>query len=175
MAVVNCLFLNNSAQSGGAIGSTSSSLDISSSSFQNNTAICPRINVSCSAWAGAISANEALSLTLNGNHFSHNSVNLQSLAVTDANSQAAGGGGCVSVLYHYDVDGSRIFIVGNVFQSCSVQMYGLSVTGKPPRPFGVQYGNAYGGAVSLYYGLRAASSLQVQNAIFVAVAELQQV
>jgi hypothetical protein len=89
---------------------------------------------------------------LKGNSFFHNTVNLELLAGTEAGSKAVGGGGCVSVLYDRDVFGSRVSIDGNVFQGCSVHLSG------------VQHGNAYGGAVSLYFGLFAASSLELRNA-----------
>jgi hypothetical protein len=100
-------------------------------------------------------------LTLLGNDFSRNAVDLRLVGVADSGSRAAGGGGCVSVLYDSDVHASRVLMDGNAFRGCSVHMSGSRTGGQPA---GVQYGNTYGGAVSLYYGLRASSSLEVRDA-----------
>jgi hypothetical protein len=156
VAVTNCAFYNNTAQTGGAIGAISSTLTVTSSLFENNTATCPNAFAACSAWGGAIGAVEVQSVTIAGNRFNRNAVNLQLNGVRDGSSSAAGGGGCVSVLYNADVSNSRVAMDGNNFQSCSVRV-------SPTATSGVQYGNAYGGAVSVYYGLRAASLLQVRN------------
>jgi hypothetical protein len=64
-------------------------------------------------------------------------------------------------MYNLNVSESRVTIYENVLQRCSVLMSGL----QPPTMTtqGIQYANTYGGAVSLYYGLRAFDSLVVQN------------
>jgi hypothetical protein len=154
--VDNCDFVNNFAQTGGAIGAIFSALTVTSSTFRNNTATCPSTTTACSAWGGAIAVVEASSVKFTTNSFSHNTVNLKLNAVKDSASRAAGGGGCISVLYNKDADESRVLIDENIFQNCSVRMFGT-------RTSGIQYGNSYGGAVSLYYGLLSASSLKVYN------------
>jgi hypothetical protein len=164
VAVTDCAFFNNMAQTGGAIGAISSTLSVTSSLFENNTATCPKIFAACSAWGGAIGAVEAPSVTIKNTNFNRNAVNLELNGLRDPASSAAAGGGCVSVLYNADVSDSHVTIDGNTFQSCSVRISGSKNTQiAPPQTSGVQYGNAYGGAVSVYYGLRAASSLQVRN------------
>jgi hypothetical protein len=160
LSVTDCVFLHNVAQTGGAIGAISGMLTVTSSSFENNSVTCPNTMSACSAWGGAIAAVETSSVVLNSNVFSDNSVNLDSAEVTGRDSRAAGGGGCVSVLYNSDVSGSRVLIDGNAFRRCSVRMFGSNINNQAA---GVQYGNTYGGAVSLYYGLRSVSLLQVQN------------
>jgi hypothetical protein len=161
VAVTNCAFYNNTAQTGGAIGAISSALTVTSSLFESNTATCPSASVACSAWGGAIGAVETASVIITNSAFNRNAVNLELTGVRDSASSAAGGGGCVSVMYNGDVSNSRVAVDGNVFQSCVVRMSGSS---NPQNgSAGVQYGNAYGGAVSVYYGLRAASLLQVRN------------
>ncbi len=169
LTVCGCSFFNNMAQTGGAIGVASGSLAVSSSSFQNNTATCPNAastTKACSAWGGAIGAVEARSVLLTGSTFSSNAVNLVLNNVTSTASQAVAGGGCVSVLHNFNVSESTVVMSGNVFQSCLVRMFGVySRTWPLPTILGIQYGNSYGGAVSLYYGLRAADSLDVQNVI----------
>jgi hypothetical protein len=161
VAVTNCAFYNNTAQTGGAIGAVSSTLTVKSSLFESNTATCSNISTACSAWGGAIGAVDAPSVTITNNNFSHNTVTLELVGVRGSATSAAAGGGCVSILYNSDVSESRVSMDKNVFQSCSVQMFGTMSMLKEPS--GVQYGNAYGGAVSLYYGFRSASSLQVYD------------
>ena len=161
ITVTDCAFYNNTAQTGGAIGAISSTVSVTSSLFESNTATCPNASAACSAWGGAIGAVEAPSVTIKNNNFNRNAVNLELNGVRDPASSAAAGGGCVSVLYNSDVSDSRVTMDGNTFQSCSVRMSGSRVSSTATS--GVQYGNAYGGAVSVYYGLRAASLLQVRN------------
>ncbi len=161
ITVTNCAFYSNTAQTGGAIGAISSTLFVTSSLFENNTATCPNASAACAAWGGAIGAVEAPSVIIKNNNFNRNAVNLELNGVTDRAKSAAAGGGCVSVLYNADVTDSRVTMDGNTFHSCSVRIMSGSRTST--ETLGVQYGNAYGGAVSVYYGLRAASSLQVRN------------
>ena len=163
VTVIDCNFFNNTAQTGGAIGLASGSLAVSSCFFQNNAATCPgaaSAATACSAWGGAIGTIEAPSVMLTNNTFSSNAVNLLLNTVASDTSRAVAGGGCVSVMYSLNVSASRVTIDANVFQNCFVLMSG-SNAGFPPT--GIQYGNTYGGAVSLYYGLAAANSLVVQN------------
>jgi hypothetical protein len=164
VTVSNCNFFNNTAQTGGAIGVTSGSLVVASSVFQYNTATCPNATLtatSCSAWGGAIGTVEALSVSLIGNNFSSNAVNLVLNGVNSATSQAAGGGGCISVMYTSSVS-ARLFVVDkNILQYCVVQMSGSNnISGVS---YGIQYGNTYGGAVSLYYGLDKFTFLNIMN------------
>jgi len=166
VTINNCSFYNNSAQSGGAVGVLSSTLLVTSSAFESNTATCPNAAftvITCSAWGGAISSSETLSVSLLRNTFSNNMVNLVLNAVTNATSQSVGGGGCISIVHRSNVNGSLVLLSRNLIQNCTVRMYGsndgLSTTS------GVQYGMTYGGAVSLYYGL-STSSCQVQNVTF---------
>jgi hypothetical protein len=66
-------------------------------------------------------------------------------------------------MYNLNVSESRVTIYENVLQRCSVLMSG-SIDGMAELTTqGIQYGNTYGGAVSLYYGLKAFDSLVVQN------------
>jgi len=170
VTVSDCTFFNNIARTGGAIGLTSGSLAVSSCLFQNNTATCPNAAstmTACSAWGGAIGTFETASVSLLGNTFSSNAVNLVLNNVISATSQAVGGGGCISVLYNLNVSRSRVTIDGNAFQNCLVQMSGfnnksLSSQGSVLN-WGIQFGNLYGGAVSLYYGLSAMASLDVHD------------
>jgi hypothetical protein len=162
--VTNCTFSNNMAQTGGAIGVISSNLTVTSSFFENNTASCSKSSTACSAWGGAIGAVETPSAKILNNHFNRNAVNLELIGVRDGSSSVAGGGGgCVSVLYNSDVSDSRISTDGNAFRSCSVRTFGS--INLQSGISGVQYGNAYGGAVSVYYGIQAASFLQVRNVL----------
>jgi hypothetical protein len=162
VAVTDCAFLINVAQTGGAVGALSSTLTVTRSLFENNTATCRNTSTACSAWGGAVGTVESASVQLSNNDFSRNSVNLELIGVSDGDSRAAGGGGCVSVMYHDDVSGSRVSVDGNLFRRCSVQIFGSNNTQNGSS--GVQYGNAYGGAVSLYYGLRSASFRRVHDA-----------
>ena len=164
VTVSNCTFFNNSAQIGGAIGVASSSLVVSDCDFENNTATCPNAAstaTACSAWGGAIGTEESPSVSILGNRFNSNSVNLVLSGVTSPTSKAVGGGGCISVMHNGNVSESRIAIDGNALESCSVQMIGFN---DRSTLTGIQFGNTYGGAVSLYYGLKAVDSLVVQNA-----------
>jgi hypothetical protein len=60
-----------------------------------------------------------------------------------------------------NVSESRVTIDENLLQSCSVQMLSFNFEFSIR---GIHFGNSYGGAVSLYYGLEAVDSLVVQNA-----------
>jgi hypothetical protein len=164
VTVNDCQFFNNIAQIGGAIGVKSSSLVVSSCVFENNIATCPNAastTTACSAWGGAIGTEESPSVSIRSNRFNSNWVNLELKGVTNATSKAVGGGGCISVMHRGNVSESRVTINGNALESCSVQMVGFN-DGSATR--GIQFGNSYGGAVSLYYGLEAVESLVVQNA-----------
>jgi hypothetical protein len=171
VTVNDCKFFNNTARIGGAIGVKLSSLVVSSCDFENNTATCPNAaftTTACSAWGGAIGTEESPSVSIIGNRFNVNSVNLVLNNVTSATSKAVGGGGCISVMHKGNVSESRVRIDGNSLESCSVQMIGFN-----DRRFrGIQFGNTYGGAVSLYYGLEAVDSLVVQNARYAFVNNL---
>jgi hypothetical protein len=164
VTVSDCKFFNNTAQIGGAIGVKSGSLLVSSCVFENNMATCPNAastTTACSAWGGAIGTEESLSVSIIGNKFSSNAVKLVLNGVTSPTSKAVGGGGCISVMHKGNVSESRVTIDGNSLERCSVQMFGFN-DGSATR--GIQFGNTYGGAVSLYFGLEAADSLVVQNA-----------
>jgi hypothetical protein len=82
VTVVSCAFVNNSAQSGGAVGVTSSTLSVSASLFQGNTATCSAA-AACAAWGGAISADEALAVALTGSRFFDNAVIVEPAALSD--------------------------------------------------------------------------------------------
>jgi len=163
VTVSDCKFFNNTAQIGGAIGVKSSSLVVSSCVFEDNTATCPNAastTTACSAWGGAIGTEESPSVSIIGNRFNSNWVNLVLNGVLSPISKAVGGGGCISVMHNGNVSESRVRIDGNFLQSCWVRMFGLY---NAATFQGIQYGNTYGGAVSLYYGLKAVVSLVVQN------------
>jgi hypothetical protein len=161
VVVNNCAFFNNTAQTGGAIGAVSGSLIVQSSLFESNTATCSNISTACSPWGGAIGAVDVPSVAITNNNFSHNTATLELVGVRVSATSAAAGGGCLSILYNSDISGSRVSMDKNVFQSCSVRMFGT--VSLLEEPSGVQCGNAYGGAVSFYYGFRSASSLQIYD------------
>jgi hypothetical protein len=163
VTISNCTFINNTAQYGGAIGVTSGTLVVFSSLFQNNSATCLTNSSNCSSWGGAISADDTFSVQLSRNQFDNNFVNIQQPAVRDAESQAAAGGGCVSVLYNNNVSSSFVSMYQNLFFKCTIQMVGLN---DRVTTSGFQYGNSFGGAVSLYYGFRSALSLAVHASVF---------
>ncbi len=163
VTVSHCDFLNNSAQTGGAIGAISSALAVSSCFFADNTATCSNSSIACSAWGGAVGVLETLSVSLADNTFARNSVNLDLIGVSDSVSQAAAGGGCVSIMHNMNVADSRVSIDRNTFQSCSVNTFGVNIPAMRPSLSGVQYGNSFGGAVSIYFGLLATSALSVSN------------
>ncbi len=160
----DCIFLKNVAQVGGAIGAEFSKLVVVSSVFQNNMATCPNPNFTsmsqvCSAWGGAIGFVEAQKMEVVGCTFISNMVNLVFDGVTNPTSTSVGGGGCVSVMYNGNVSESQIAVDGNTFERCLVKMFGLNSSSSA----GIQFGNTYGGAVSVYYGLSAFFSVDVLN------------
>jgi hypothetical protein len=162
ITVSNCAFFNNVAQTGGAIGALFGSLTVTRSLFENNTATCRVASAVCAAWGGAAATVESALVRFIGNNFIQNYVRLDIIKRRDNTCSAEGGGGCVSVLFASDVFESRVFVDANSFHGCSVQIFGPGRTQNGSA--GAQYGNAFGGAVSLYYGLHSESFLQVSNA-----------
>ncbi len=152
--VSDCRFFNNHAQIGGAIGVTSSSLAVSSCVFENNMAVCLKTAVCSSAWGGAIGTKESPSVSIIGSYFKRNHVQL----VLSEIRTSVGGGGCISVMHKGNVSESRVTIDRNSFERCGVVLLQIGFNYQ-----GIQFGNTYGGAVSLYYGLDAVDSLVVQN------------
>jgi hypothetical protein len=161
--ISDCFFSNNVAQVGGAIGAIFGKLVVSSSVFQSNTATCPNstsMSPVCSAWGGAIGTVEAQEITVIGCSFISNMVDVVFDGVTNPNSTSAAGGGCISVMHKGNVSESHIAIVGNTFAGCLVKMFGLNSS----LTTGIQYGNTYGGAVSVYFGRSALFAVNVVNA-----------
>jgi hypothetical protein len=160
--VTNCAFYNNTAESGGAVGAISSNITVTSSVFENNTVSCSNTSSACSVWGGAIGTVESHSVTIMNSTFKSNSVNLDMTGVNGIAISAAAGGGCVSVMYNSDANGTRVIFDRNVFTNCAVLVSGSR--NSQSRASGVQYGSAYGGAVSIFYGFRAVSLLRLWDA-----------
>jgi hypothetical protein len=160
-----CSFVNCSAASGGAIAAMAPMglsrglfLHIYNSSFFGNSANgglsgCPsdtgQHNRPCSTWGGAVATFDVSNVTISGCKMEANkaraTVSTTSLQ-ENASRNAVSGGGCVSVLFHGNTSHPVLFVSGNTFQQCVVDLLPTA---------NVIVGNGYGGAISIYFGLSA--------------------
>jgi hypothetical protein len=134
--VTRCSFIKCSAPSGGAISVAGPGNDlflkVLNSSFLSNSAkgglsACPPVATQpCSVWGGAIAAFDILNVTISGCTMEAN--NAQAFVVpngakqTSASSNVVAGGGCVSLLFFGNTSRSTVFISGNTFLRCAVNV-----------------------------------------------------
>jgi hypothetical protein len=137
--VTRCSFMKCSAPSGGAISVTGPGnglfLKVLNSSFLGNSAqvtqgglsACPNVATQpCSVWGGAIAAFDILNVTISGCTMEAN--NAQAIIVPNrakqisASSNVVAGGGCVSLLFFGNTSRSTVFISGNTFLRCTVNV-----------------------------------------------------
>jgi hypothetical protein len=158
----NCTFISNRAMSGGAVALSSGLLSVAGSVFTNNSATCD-LSTCSSAWGGAIVLFNADSVIVATSTFVSNSVFLSPNASLSRVPVAtfAVGGGCIAVNYNTSSNSSTISIFGNTLINCVAQILNA------PEASGY-FSGAYGGAVSVFYGLNpsAASSVSVTGATF---------
>ena len=168
----NCTFANNSAVSGGALSLDLGALVVGACSFVGNAAGCPffpNVNSTCFAWGGAIAAFETASVDISRSTFVSNSVDFSMLNSTTQLASAVGGGGCISVLFKFNVISTNLNFSGNSFLSCTATGFGnnsgFANSAQQSTFYGVQLVNSFGGAVSVYLGVAAVTILDARNVV----------
>jgi hypothetical protein len=137
VAVSHCSFTNCTAANGGAISATGCDsgcfLNIQNSNFSSNSAVggligCPASTQSsepCSTWGGAVAAFEMSNVSVTGCIMVNNSavaVVPNDSAQIEFSRNAVAGGGCLSVLFRGNSSASTLYIVGNSFSRCGVDV-----------------------------------------------------
>lgn len=136
IAVAQCSFTDCSAASGGAISvtgyGTGTFISIQNSTFTRNRATggllgCPDdLSHPCSSWGGAIAAFEMYNVTISDCKMSENNARAflppSSSLIRRESNNSLSGGGCVSVLFRGNASSSAVFISGNTFEGCTVDV-----------------------------------------------------
>lgn len=90
---------------------------------------CPDdLSQPCSSWGGAIAAFEMFNVTINDCQMTENNVRAflppSSSLMRRSSSNSVSGGGCLSVLFRGNASGSAVYISGNTFEGCTVNVSG---------------------------------------------------
>jgi hypothetical protein len=147
VVVSQCIFMNCSAASGGAMSVSGPGgglyLSVQNSNFSGNSAnggltSCPANAMQpCSTWGGAVAAFEMLNVTVSGCRMVNNTAQASvptaafqykpvytSFYYSIGGGSAVAGGGCVSVVFSGNASGSIVHVSDNTFLHCKVTLSG---------------------------------------------------